>query len=145
MAFWRTLSPGNRSWEATKAKPRMRRAMASDSSSGARSRPEIMGRQQKQSPECDAPWLQIAPLAYPLAGKQIVDRQQKEAQKARHDGCRYLLWRSLSPGNRMWGGRESGARDIRTHPKMLFFQQFVFCFSLHSGFRTCDRRLKESS
>ena len=37
-----------------------------------------------------------------LARKQIVERQHSEAQNATRHGSRWLLWRTLSHGNRSW-------------------------------------------
>ena len=102
--------------EATSTEPRIRHTITSDSSSGVPSRPETdRGEAIKGSPEYDVPWLQIPPLAQLIARKQIVGRPRK------------------------WSPEYTHASENTV------FSTVCFLFLFTSRFRTCDRRLKESS
>ena len=49
------------------------------------------------------PWLRRAPLANPLVQKQIAEKLQSGATNQTRHGFGGLLWRTLSPGNRLRG------------------------------------------
>ena len=42
-------------------------------------RKQLVGKQRKQSPRCDAPWLRVAHLEHPFAGKQLVDKRRSQS------------------------------------------------------------------